>query len=194
MSRFRTSCSWQKLVLLWVGRIYSCFNNFGLKETGTRLIKLHGLIQQQGRVFRCWCVCTGPVWCLSDLRLAGRQWCLNPDHYPGSEPACSFLTLMCWEEQLRQGSSLTWPGIEPPTSRIGLLWMTDIQCIQCTQLKANSEFDWVCHEGKLWTVTRKKNSSFIVFICKLYFLSCNVCYFFQVIIRCSRRMAKGNSG
>ncbi len=52
----------------WVNRVYRRFDNsqfFKLITTGARFTKLNGLIYEQVHVCRCWCVCTGPVFCAS---------------------------------------------------------------------------------------------------------------------------------
>ncbi len=50
-----------------VNRVYSRFDNFSVSATAAMFIKLDGLIFEQGRIYRRWCVCTGTVLWYSDL-------------------------------------------------------------------------------------------------------------------------------
>ncbi len=73
--------------------------------TRIRFIKLEDLINEQGRVCRCWCVYTGPIRHFVLVRTAaslfsasplkhhamGKQWCPNLGHIPDSEPDSQFL-------------------------------------------------------------------------------------------------------
>ena len=117
--------------------------------TGTRFIKVYGLIYEQGLMYVpvgmiiLFLSCASWTWTslysASPLKhhVAGMQWCPNPDHYPDSKLASRSLNnsyVLSTKQSSRTSNlniffffGLTWSWIEPPTSRMpGKCWTTTL--------------------------------------------------------------------
>ncbi len=123
-----TLTEWMISVL---SRSWRCFS---LIATGTRFTKLNCLVSEQGRVCRCWCVCTGPILFQSDPRpvfIVLAHWNTMPQvgsDVPTqtiiltlSQPVISNSFVLSAKQSSRtsyfKAFCLAWPGIKSPTYR-----------------------------------------------------------------------------